>query len=513
MHDSAANNKRIAKNTLFLYFRTILVMAVSLYTSRVVLDTLGVTDYGIYNVVGGVVAMFGLISTSLSNAISRFITFELGHGDKDKLQKIFSTSINIQLGISLVVLLLGETLGLWFLNYRMNIPAERVYAANWVLHCSLLTFAINLVSIPYNATIVAHERMSAFAYISILEVVLRLAVVYPLYISQWDKLIVYSVLLVVVAACIRLIYGVYCNRHFEEAKYRIVHERGVVREMVSFAGWNSLTSAAALFNTQGLNILINLFFNVTVNAARGIATLVEGALMQFVSNFMTAMSPQITKLYASGRMAEMNRLVIRGAKFSFLLALMICLPVIMETEFALRLWLVEVPEHSVAFVRLAIVATMIERLGYTGYTACMATGNIRRYVLWITAVGGLVFPLTYLAYSMGAIAEMAYVIYIGVYMGVVSVRLWIMKGLLHFPVWDFVREVVFRILPVSLTSVVLPLTVIHFMPQSFMRFVLSVASSILSVLAGTYLFGLTRNERKKLVTKMMGVRNIILKNR
>lgn len=503
--DISSNNKRIAKNTLYLYFRTILVMLVSLYTSRVVLDTLGVTDYGIYNVVGGVVAMFGMIAGALSNSVSRFITFELGRGDVEKLKRIFSTSINIQVAISLIIILLGETAGLWFLNSKMNIPMERMYAANWVLHCSLLAFAVNLISIPYNAAIIAHERMAVFAYVSLLEVCLKLAIVYLLYISPWDKLIFYSVLLVAVAVCIRLVYGIYCNQNFTETRYVPVHDHGIVKEMSSFAGWSFLTNTAYLFNTQGINILINLFFNVGVNAARGIATQVEGALMQFVNNFTTALNPQITKLYASGRMQEMNRLVIRGAKFSFLMALLICLPVVMEAEYALHLWLVEVPDHTVAFVRLAIIGTMIDRLGNTGYTACMATGNIKRYVIWITSVGCLGFPLTYVVYYMGAAAEMAYVVYICVYIGVTGVRLWIMRGLLHFPVWDFIREVVFKIFLVSALSLILPLAVVYYIPQSFVRFALSVVVSLLSVVSVTYMFGLTMNERKKVTAKAVSI--------
>lgn len=513
MSDISASNKRIAKNTLFLYFRTILVMVISLYTSRVILATLGVEDFGTYNAVGGVVAMFGMISGALSSAISRFITFELGRGGTDRLKRVFSTSVNIQIGIALVIFMLGETIGLWFLNSKMSIPVGRMGAANWVLHCSLLTFAINLISIPYNAAIIAHERMSVFAYVSILEVSMKLAVAYLLYISLWDKLITYSILLVMVAACIRLVYGIYCSRHFAETRYEAVYDKSLVKEMAGFAGWSFLTNTAYLFNTQGVNILINLFFGVGVNAARGIATQVEHALVQFVNNFTTALNPQITKSYAVGNMQEMNMLIIRGAKFSYLLSLLICLPLIMETGFVLRLWLVEVPEHTVAFVRLAIVATMIDRLGNTGYTACMATGNIRRYVLWITGVGCLVFPLTYFAYRMGAAAEMAYVVFILVYIGVTATRLWIMKGLLHFPVWDFIREVVFRIVLVSAVALILPAVVISTMPQSFARLMISVAVTLLSVVASGYLFGLTGNERSKLIAKGVQLIGKKLRNR
>lgn len=501
--DYSANNKRIAKNTLLLYVRTIFVMIVSLYTSRVVLQALGVDDYGIYNVVGGFVAMFSIISSALSSAISRFITYELGHGDQEKLKRIFSTGINIQVTIAIIIVFLVETVGLWFLNYKMNIPPERMAAANWVLHCSAFTFAVSLLNVPYNAVIIAHERMSAFAYISILEVCLKLGTVYLLYVSPFDHLIVYAILQAVVILIIRIIYGVYCARQFEEAKYHRVHDKALVKEMFGFAGWNFFTNAAYLLNTQGVNIVINLFFNVGVNAARGIATQVQSALIQFVDNFTTALNPQITKLYAAGNNEEMFKLVNRGARLTFLLALTICLPVLMETEYLLKLWLTEVPPHTVAFIRLAIIGTIIDRLGKTGYTACMATGNIKRYVLWITSVGCLVFPLTILAYYLGAPVEMTYVIYAIVYIGVDGVRLWIMKGLLDFSVKSFLHDVIVPILFVSITAVIIPVSLVLLLPQTFSRFVLSVIIALASASLSSFYLGLTKGERNIISEKII----------
>lgn len=505
MSEISANNNRIAKNTLLLYVRTIFVMLVSLYTSRVVLQALGVDDYGIYNVVGGFVSMFSIISSALSSSISRFITYELGRGNQDKLKRIFSTGINIQVVLSIIIIILIETVGLWFLNYKMNIPQERMFAANWVLHCSAITFAISLLNVPYNAVIIAHERMSAFAYISILEVSLKLGVVYILFVSPYDHLIVYAILQTIVILIIRVIYGVYCVRNFEEAKYHRVHDRALVKEMFGFAGWNFLTSTAYLCNTQGVNIVINLFFNVTVNAARGIAAQVQGALIQFIDNFSTALNPQITKLYAASNTVEMFKLVNRGARFTYLLSLIICLPILMETDYILHLWLAEVPPHTTAFVRLAIIGTVIDRLGNTGYTACMATGNIKRYVLWVSCVGCLVFPLTILAYYLGAPAEMTYIIYALVYIGVDSVRLWVMKGLLNYSIMSFIREVVLPIILVTIVAVVIPLTVVLLYQQSIVRFILSIIISILSASITSFFIGLTVNERKVIVDKTISL--------
>lgn len=338
------NNKRIAKNTLLLYFRMILTMLVSLFTSRVVLDSLGEANYGIYNVVGGVVAMFSVLSGSLSGAISRFLTYELGKKNMNRLKLIFSTSVNIQFLMSVIVIVLCEILGVWFTNEKMNIPADRMEAANYVLQCSIITFAINVISVPYNATIIAHEKMSAFAYIGILEVTLKLLVAYLIYISPSDKLMTYATLLLLISIILRMIYGIYCSRHFEEAKYHFVLDKKIFREMSSFAGWNLFGNTAYMLNTQGVNMLINIFFGVTSNAARAIAVQVDTAVQQFVNNFMTALNPQITKSYAAGDLDYMYKLVCRGTKFSFFIMYIFIVPIVLEADTILGIWLKQVPK-------------------------------------------------------------------------------------------------------------------------------------------------------------------------
>lgn len=511
MTDTSSSNKRIAKNTLLLYVRTIFIMFISLYTSRVVLNALGVENYGIYNVVGGVVAMFSLISGSLSSSISRFITFELGKGNIEKLKVIFSTSINIQVAISVIVLFLGETIGVWFLKTHMNIPDGRLDAAIWVLHCSLIMFCVNLINIPYNACIIAHERMTAFAYVSILEASLRLLICYLIVVSPFDRLISYAVMLVIVSFVIRLVYGIYCSRHFEECKYQMIYDRKQLREMTGFAGWTFMTSCSYLFNTQGVNILINIFFGVTLNAARGVATQVDAAIMQFVNNFTMAINPQITKQYACGKTEEMFLLVCRGAKFSYFLLLIFSLPVLFETEYILTMWLKIVPDHAVMFLRLTIIGSMINMLGNTGYTACMATGTVRRYVIWISSVGCLVFPLTWICFTLGMAPESTYVVFILVYVSVDTVRLYIMKGLLKFPPIMFIKEVVVRILLVSTVAVIIPAIIIYSMPPSFIRLVISVLVCVLMASTTIYTLGLTSRERIVVSNKIVQMKNKMIK--
>ncbi len=471
-------------------------MAISLYTSRVVLNSLGIDDYGTYNVVGGMVGMFAVISGALSGAISRFITFELGKDNGEKLSRVFSTSVNIQLITSFIIIILGEIVGVWFLNHKMVIPDGRIVAANWVLQCSLLSFCINLISIPYNACIIAHERMTAFAYISILEAVLKLAVCFLIVISPWDRLVSYAVLLLCVAVIIRLIYGLYCHRHFQESHYRFIYDRDLFKEMAGFSGWSFFTNGAYVFNTQGINLLINLFFGVGVNAARGIASQVEHAVRHLVDSFTMAINPQITKSYAAGDKDSMFQLVCRGAKYSYFLLLFLSLPVFMEADQILTIWLKTVPEHTTIFVRLSIVATLIRIVGKPGHTASMATGKIRRYVLWVTPVYLLAFPLTWIAFSLGAVSESTYIILIVVNLVVEIVRLGVMKGLLDFPIGTFLRDVCIRILIVTLVSLVLPLCLVLSMPQSWWRFVLSLILCIVNVAVSVYFLGMTVDERK-----------------
>lgn len=336
MQNSSQNNKRIAKNTMLLYGRMFLMMLIGLYTSRVVLNALGVEDYGIYNVVGGLVTMFSMLSGSLSAAISRFITYELGKENQDKLSRIFSASVTIQLLLSLIIVILAELIGVWFLNEKMSIPSDRMVAANAVLQISIITFVINLISVPYNAVIIAHERMSAFAYISILEAIGKLVIASLIVASPLDKLIFYAILMCALSVLIRMIYGFYCKRHFNECSYHFRWDKGLLGQMFKFAGWNFFGAGSALLMTQGVNMLMNMFFGVTINAARGVANQVDSTVQQFVNNFTTAINPQITKSYASEDLPYMHKLVCIGSKYSFFLTWFFALPLLLEADIVLN---------------------------------------------------------------------------------------------------------------------------------------------------------------------------------
>lgn len=511
-NQTSDNNKRIAKNTLLLYVRMLFIMAVSLFTSRVILNTLGVEDYGINNVVGGIVTMFAVLSGSLSSSISRFITFELGKGNLQRLKTVFSTGVNIQLGMSILVVVVAEAVGIWFLNTKMNIPADRMDAANWVFQCAILTFVLNLLSVPYNAAIIAHEKMSAFAYISVVEVSLKLIIVYMLTISPFDRLKTYAVLLLCVGAIIRFIYGYYCKRHFEECTYHFVMDKKILKEMTGFAGWNFFGTGAYMLNTQGVNILMNLYFGVAVNAARGVATQVDTALKQFVNNFTTAVNPQITKSYAQGDLEYMHKLICRSAKFSAFLMMFFAVPIILETNTILTIWLKTVPDYAAIFLRWIIFSSFADTvLANALVTSMLATGKIKRYQIVVTTIGCIVFPLSWIAFKIGLPPQTGYMIYFVVYCILVYVRLYLLKDMIKMPMLLYGRLVLIKVLPVMLISFLVPGVLIYFMSPGLVRLIFVCMLSILTIIPTEYFVGLTKKEQSFVLGKIKVIVNKIKK--
>ena len=495
MQNSSQNNKRIAKNTMLLYGRMFLMMLIGLYTSRVVLNALGVEDYGIYNVVGGLVTMFSMLSGSLSAAISRFITYELGKENQDKLSRIFSASVTIQLLLSLIIVILAELIGVWFLNEKMSIPSDRMVAANAVLQISIITFVINLISVPYNAVIIAHERMSAFAYISILEAIGKLVIASLIVASPLDKLIFYAILMCALSVLIRMIYGFYCKRHFNECSYHFRWDKGLLGQMFKFAGWNFFGAGSALLMTQGVNMLMNMVFGVTINAARGVANQVDSTVQQFVNNFTTAINPQITKSYASEDLPYMHKLVCIGSKYSFFLTWFFALPLLLEADIVLKIWLKTVPAYAPVFLRLTLCISLISVVSNTLVTSMLATGNIKRYQLIVGGLGMCVFPLAYVAYKIGLPVESAYIIHLTIFLGQLACRLYLLKGMIKLKIRCFWNNVLAKDLKVVLLSCILPWILFFVMPPSLLRLIVIIIGCTLSNMIGIYAVGMTVNER------------------
>lgn len=509
MMNQSENNRRIAKNTLMLYVRMLFGMLVSLYTSRLVLQALGVEDFGIYNVVGGVVAMFSLISGALSHAAGRFLTFELGRGNMNGLKRYFSTSLLIHIALAFIILIVSETVGIWFLNNRMVIPHDRLFAANWVFHASVFSFMINLFSVPYNASIISHERMNVFACIGIIDIILRLSVV--LFIAYfpflYDRLIVYAVLLVFVSCSIQTIYVLYCRKHFEECHLNLVFDIACWKRMWAFTGWNFIGGTALVLKDQGVNVLLNLFFGPIVNTARGLSSTVSTAVCSFSGNFMTALNPQITKSYAAGDNGYMFMLIERGTRFSFYILLVFALPVLFETDFVLSLWLHDYPKYTVIFVRLVLIQVMIDILSNTIVTAQAATGKIKNYQI---AVGGMLlmnFPLSYLCLKLGGKPECTMYVAIFVSICCLLLRLIILRKNIQLSIIWFFRRICCNVIVVTMFSVIVPCVFYFTMCKGWLRFLVITALCLVSSMMSAFFIGCSRSERQFIGKRLVSVKS------
>ena len=454
--------------------------------------------------------MFGFINSSMTSATQRYITFALGKGDISQLQKVFSTALQIHAFISLLIIVLGETVGLWFMYTQMQIPANRMDAAFWVLQCSIISTAIMIISVPYNADIIAHEKMSAFAYISILEVVLKLAVVFLLLVFSYDKLILYAFLILMVQLLIRFCYSYYCNRHFEESKYHHVWDKTLFKEMTGFAGWSMFGNLSGVLFGQGLNMLLNVFFGPVVNAARAVSVQVQGAIQQFVGNFQMALNPQITKTYATGKMDDMHKLMYRSARFSFYLLFFLSLPVLFETEFILTVWLKNVPENATIFLRIMICISLIYTLSNPLMVANQATGKVKRYQAICGSILLMILPVSYVCLKLGCPAYSVFIVHFVMEFIAQLARMIILRPLIGIQVSDYIKNIYIKVLSVTGLSVVVPFIIYLNMTDSVLRFFTVCITCILSVGTVAYTVGLSSNERCFVKTKIIGFYNRVL---
>lgn len=498
-----SNNKRIAKNTLMLYFRMLIIMVVSLYTSRVVLQVLGVEDFGIYNVVGGIVAMMGLLNSAMASSIQRYFSFELGKNDIRQLSKTFSTSLLIYVILCGIFLVLAETIGLWFLNNKLLIPDERMVAANWVYQFSVLSVINALLVNPYNASIIAHERMSIYAYVSIVEVSLKLLIVFAVSWSSYDRLIMYGFLYMTASLTITMIYRIYCIRNFEECRFKRVDDTGLFWQLVRYSGWNLFGASAGLVKGQGLNILLNMFFNPAVNAARGIAYQINGQIMQFSSNFYTAVRPQITKYYASGDIDNMTLLAFRSSKLSYYLVLILSLPVIMEAPMIIGLWLGQLPEYVVPFIRVIIIISAIDAMAHPLMTIAHATGKIALYQSLIGTLTVLNIPISYCVLHFYPNPIIVFFISLAISTICLLARVWIVKRLVpEFPAGKYIYDIIIKSVFVTMGSIVLPIIIMHTFESCLLVSFVNIFACLVSTLLFAFALGLNKGERE-MVTNML----------
>lgn len=498
MSEADAGNKRIAKNTAVLYIRMLVMMIISFFTARITLNALGVTDYGINNVVGGLVAMFSLLSNSLSSASSRFLTFGLGQGDINNLKSIFSTTINIHVILAIIVIIAIETIGVWFLNNKMTIPADRLYAANWVLQCSVIVFAIGLLSVPYNSAIIAHEKMSAFAYMTIFDATFKLIIVLGIYYYGGDKLILLAILSTIQSIIRQAVYWIYCKRKFPECVYNWGWNKLMGKEIFSFAGWNFIGCTAGLMKDQGVNIAINLFTGPAINAARGIAMQVNGIIGQFIGGFMTALNPQITKSFAAGDLTRMHNLIFQGTRLSYFLFMTLSIPIFFEIESILYIWLGQVPEHTVLFSRLVLVLSLAEIISNTLITAQLATGNIKKYQIVVGGILLLNFPVSYICLWLGMIPEITIVVAIIISQICLIARLWFLRSMIRLSARQFLSKVYLNIISVTTIATFPPMVCYFCIERPVIRFFTVCMVSVVTSFTVIYYIGCNYRERQLL---------------
>lgn len=493
------NNKRLAKNTLLLYGRMLLTVGISFYSTRLILANLGIDNYGIYNVIGGFVSMFYMVTSTMTQAVSRFLTFELGTGNEKKLQQTFSTSINILLLLSLVVVLLAETVGLWFVNYKLNISPNRMNAANWIYQFSVLSFVCEMISVPYSASVISHEKMGAFALVTILKVLLTLGIALLLSVSPIDKLVFYGILVLLVSISIQLMYWIYCRKHFHECKYSLHIDKNIFKSMFGFAGWNFLTTCASMLSSQGVSILLNMHFGTAINAARGVASQVNGTVGAFSKNFTTALNPQITKSYAAKDLEYTKELVCKGAKFSYLLLFFVALPCILEIHFLLSQWLKEVPPYAGVFVQLSLIYSLVEALLGSSETLNRASGKIRNFQILVSITQLLILVFSYLTISITKNPIWTVAITNIFYLFIFIPRVIINKPFINITFTYYFKKVLSGILIMSILSIIISLIPVYYLQEGWSRLIIVGIVSTISIIVFSYLFVLTKGEKLKIL--------------
>ena len=481
----SANNKRIAKNTVYLYIRMFISMSVSLYTSRVILQTLGVEDYGIYNVVGGVVAMFGFINATMSSATSRFLTFELGKGTTDKLKETFNSSFWVHVIIAVIIFLLSETIGLWFLVNKMVIPEGREMAAHIVYQLSILSTIISITQVPYNATLIAHEKMDIYAYVEMVNVFLRLLILYILVIVDFDKLILYGILTMAISTGIALFYRFYCVRHYPECRIRFGAKKEIVKPMLSFSGWDFYGNMTVTARTQGVSMLLNVFFGPVMNAAAGISASVQNAVMAFAGNVNTAVRPQIIKYYAVGDYKKMESLINNACKLNFLVMVMLIVPLCFEIDYILKLWLGNVPAMSNIFCILTLSFNLFANMSFLVNLGNHAAGKIFRPSVINGTLYIMVVPVSYISFQLGGQAWISYLFnLVAVVFGMLSNVYSLHLNVPEYSPLNFIRNVLTKCIAAVAIGVIVGCIVRSFLDESFQRLVLTCVSTV--VFMGIY---------------------------
>ena len=508
MPEGGVSHKRIAKNTIALYVRGLISVIIGLYTSRVVIDTLGVEDYGVYGVAGGFVGLLAFLNGAMSGATSRFITYEMGLGDQERIKKTFANALTVHLAIAAIVLFVCEAVGVWFINTQLNIPSGRMTAANVLFQLSVFSACVSITQVPYSALIISHEKMGIYAYMEIANVSLKLVIVYFLLVLPGDKLIVYGILTAIVSLVIAMAYRFYCLRKFSESRTGPKYEKSIIKPILSFSGWDMYGNLCVTIKNQGITFLLNIFFGVAINGAAQITSVINGTLQGFSANIVTAFRPQIIKNYAIKALDQFQNLIIQASQFSTLMLIMMALPLIIETPYVFGLWLGKVPEWVVIFSRITIITSIINQINSVIGIGIHATGNIIR----ISFLSGTIFllnlPLVWLVLKLGGSPPTAFIIGVFIILIIVLVNIINLKhNVKEFKIWRYLYKI--SILPLVSVPAALVCFVLHRnMEVGFDRFTFVCISSVFFMSISTYLFILDREQRKSVIKK---IRHVIKK--
>lgn len=510
--DKVDNNKRIAANTTYLYLRSILTIIISLYSSRVILDSLGVVDFGLYNVIGGVVLMFSFLNNALTSAVQRFISFELGRKNYDRLNKIFCSAVNVHILLALMILVLTETIGLWFFYNYLNIPPEREFASFCVYQATIFSLVFTILQVPSLSCIIAHEKLNVYAVVCVVDVILKLVAAVLLYFVGSDRLIMYAIMLFLITAGTALFYTIYSHKKFQECSYHFIFDKVLNKELLSFSTWSLYGGVASITSTQGVNIILNIFFDATVNAARGVAYQVNAAVSSLYSSFSQAINPQIVKQYSSGNVEYVSKLVLSSSRFIFFLVFIFALPILVETSIIFKIWLGNIPDHTVVFCQLILIATLFDSMSMPFVQAIQATGKVKTYQLLIGSTFLLDLPLSYLVIHFFSVPEYCFLVHILVIILVMSIRVQMYGKLLNIGTILFWKNLFTKIIPVILISSIS--FVPHFlMRESYLRLLVSLMFCAFTSVMSIYWIGINVSERSFVKSKLLNklyIRNMHL---
>lgn len=502
----SANNKRIAKNTIFLYIRMLLIMAVSLYTSRVVLKTLGVEDFGIYNVVGGLASSFAFFSSSLSNATQRFLNVELGKNDIQGVSRIFSLSLLIYVVIVVVVVVIAECVGIWMINNKLVIPLERLNAANWVFQAKIIGLAVTLIVSVFDSVLIARENMKIYAFISVIEVLMKLFIVYTLNWVNVDKLKLYAILFLFAHISVKIISVLYCAHKYSECKFKLFWDTGLFRKMFRFIGWNGLGTAVWMINEQGIGVILNIFFGPLVNAARGVSMQISSAVNNFSNNFFTAIRPQIVKSYAGQDYEYFAKLINVGSKYSFFLMWLLCLPIIMRSGGVLSLWLHDVPDYAAEFVQWILLFNCVNVLTNPFWSGVQAVGNLKKYIIVGSLVFFMAFPISFVFLKLGCSPVIVFKVLTIVRIIYLFVVIFVFCQLVTFSFSKYFKQVIYPILKVFLLSGGISMIVSPYIGTDFCGILLMTLICLIITIVSIYFVGVSRVERDFFISKMCKLR-------